>query len=69
MSILRLVVKFKSAKKVTNKALGDGAVSAIAAAKITKKVTNVEQVENKFLTIYFIKSRIIIYFLFFMRNN
>ncbi|WP_197092959.1 hypothetical protein [Carnobacterium maltaromaticum] len=56
MSILRLVVKFKSAKKVTNKALGDEAVSAIAAAEITKKVTNIEQEENKFLTIYFIKS-------------
>jgi hypothetical protein len=37
MSLLRSAVKFKAAKKVTNKALGDGAISTIAAAKITKK--------------------------------
>ena len=37
MSLLRSAVKFKAAKKVTNKALGDGVISTIAAAKITKK--------------------------------
>ena len=37
MSLLRSAVKFKAAKKVTNKALGDGAISTIAAAKITNK--------------------------------
>ena len=37
MSILKSAVKFKVAKKVTDKALGKNAVSTIAAAKITKR--------------------------------
>jgi len=37
MSLLKTAVKYKVAKKVTNKALGDGALSTVAAAKVVKK--------------------------------
>jgi len=37
MSLLKTAVKYKVAKKVTSKALGDGALSTVAAAKIVKK--------------------------------
>lgn len=37
MGLLRSAVKYKAAKKVTDKALGDGALSTIAAAKVVKK--------------------------------
>lgn len=37
MSILKSAVKFKAAKRVTDKAVGGGAISTIAAAKIVGK--------------------------------
>lgn len=37
MSILRSAVKYKAAKKVTDKAIGGGVVSTVAATKIVKK--------------------------------
>lgn len=37
MGLFKSAVKFKVAKKVTNKALGEGTISTIAAAKLTKK--------------------------------
>lgn len=37
MSILKSAVKFKAAKKVTDKAVGGGAISTIAAAKVVSK--------------------------------
>ena len=37
MSILKSAVKFKAAKKVTDKAVGGGAISTIAAGKIVSK--------------------------------
>lgn len=36
MSLLKTAVKYKAAKKVTNKALGNGALSTVAAAKVVK---------------------------------
>ena len=37
MSLLKSAVKYKVAKKVTDKALGDGIVSTVAATKIVKR--------------------------------
>ncbi len=37
MSLLKSAVKFKAAKKVTGKTLGDGPLSTVAAVKLTKK--------------------------------
>ncbi len=37
MSLLKSAVKYKAAKKVTDKALGDGIVSTVAATKIVKR--------------------------------
>ncbi|WP_175496520.1 hypothetical protein [Enterococcus casseliflavus] len=37
MGLLRSAVKYKAAKKITNKALGDGVLSSVVAAKAVKK--------------------------------
>lgn len=37
MSLLKSAVKFKIAKKVIGKKLGDGPLSTVAAVKLTKK--------------------------------
>ncbi|WP_317914366.1 hypothetical protein [Carnobacterium maltaromaticum] len=37
MSLLKSAVKFKAAKKVTGKTLGDGPLATVAAVKLTKK--------------------------------
>lgn len=37
MSLLRSAVKYKAAKKVTDKALGEGVVSTVAATKLVKR--------------------------------
>lgn len=37
MSILKSAVKYKAAKKVTNKVVGDGLLSSVVAAKAVKK--------------------------------
>lgn len=37
MGLLKSAVKYKGAKKVTNKAMGDGVLSSVVAAKAVKK--------------------------------
>jgi|GEM_PF-1268586 len=37
MGLLKSAVKYKAAKKVTNKALGDGVLSSVVAANAVKK--------------------------------
>lgn len=37
MSILKSAVKYKAAKKVTDKALGGGVLSTVAATKVVKQ--------------------------------